>query len=179
MQENRLKFEPNQLELQQLAENHTKQITEMEMKAFELEDNSSEVSEKVAESKSTKVSRPISKVATDRTNARVDSVSSQALPDNASAIGLLAFTPVPILSEPTTSASLVHATNNIIGHNHGHPALSYPGNYSHVHRAMPQFCCESLLPLLASVPPVSFPANKMHSSVHAVPLQTMSSNKTN
>ena len=98
---------------------------------------------------------------------------------------MLAFTPVPISSEPMTSASLVHATNNINGHKHGHKALNDPGIYGHVHRAMPQFCCESLLPLLASVPPVSFPINKMHSSVHvltppsAVPLQTMSSNKTN
>ena len=46
----------------------------MEMKAFELEDNLSEVSEKVAESNSTGVSQHISKVATDRTNDWVDSV---------------------------------------------------------------------------------------------------------
>ena len=64
----------------------------METKAFELEDISSEVSEKAAEINSTRVKKPISKVATDRTNAWVDSVSSQAIPDSASAIGLLAFT---------------------------------------------------------------------------------------
>ena len=62
------------------------------MKAFELEDNSSEVSEKVAESNSTGLSQPISKIATDRTNDWVDYVSSQAPPDGASALGLLAFT---------------------------------------------------------------------------------------
>ena len=73
----------------------------MELKAFELEDSSSEVSEKVAESNSTGVSKPISKVATDRTNDWVDSVSSQAPTDGARALGLLAFTPVPISSEPT------------------------------------------------------------------------------
>ena len=54
-QENRLKFEQSQLQLEQLAESHKKQLIEMEMKAFELEDSSSEVSEKVAESKSTGV----------------------------------------------------------------------------------------------------------------------------
>ena len=46
----------------------------MELKAFELEDSSSEVSEKVAENNSTGVSQPISKVATDRTNDWVDTV---------------------------------------------------------------------------------------------------------
>ena len=108
-QENRLKFEQSQLELEQSAESHKKQLIEMEMKAFELEDSSSEVSEKVAESNSTGVSQPISKVATDRTNDWVDSVSSQAPPDVASAPGLLAFTPVPISLEQTTSANLAHA----------------------------------------------------------------------
>ena len=75
----------------------------MEMKAFEIEEISSEVSEKVAESNSTGVSQPISKVAADRTNDRIDSVISQAPPDVASALSLLAFTPVPIPSEPPTS----------------------------------------------------------------------------
>ena len=84
-QENRLKFEQSQRELEQLVESHKKQLIEMELKAFELEDSSSEVSEKVAESNSTRVSQPISKVATDRTNDWVDSVSSQAPPDVASA----------------------------------------------------------------------------------------------
>ena len=102
-QDNRLKIEQSQLELEQLAEIHKKQLIEMEMKAFELEDSSSEVSEKVAESNSTGVSQPISKLATDRTNDWVDSVSSQAPTDGASLLGLLAFTPVPISSEPTTS----------------------------------------------------------------------------
>ena len=52
-QENRPKFEQSQLELEQLAESHKKQLIEMEMKAFELEHISSEVSEKVAKSNST------------------------------------------------------------------------------------------------------------------------------
>ena len=157
----------------------------MEMKAFELEDNSSEVSEKVAESNSTGVSQHISKVATDRTNDWVDSVSSQAPPDGAGALGLSALTPVPVSSEPTTSANLAHATNLSYSHNHGHTALSDPGILSRGHRAMPQIGSASLLPLQASVPSVSFPVNNMHSSTHvlppppAVPLQTMSSNITN
>ena len=46
-QENRLKFEQSQLELEQLAETHKKQLIEVELKAFELEDSSSEASEKV------------------------------------------------------------------------------------------------------------------------------------
>ena len=175
-QENRPKFEQSQLELEQLAESHKKQLIEIELKAFELEDSSSEVSEKVAESNSTGVSQPISKVATDRTNDRVDSVSPQAPPDFASAPGLQAFTPVPISSEPTTSAQ---------SHNHEHTALSDPGIYSYGHRAMPQFGSASLLPLQASVPSVSVPVNNMHSSAHvlptpsAAPLQTMSSYITN
>ena len=106
-QENRLKFEQSQLELEPLAESHKKQLIEMELKAFELEDNSSEVSEKVAESNLTGVSQHISKVATDRTNDWVDSVSSQAPPDVVSAPGLQAFTPVPISSGPTTYAILL------------------------------------------------------------------------
>ena len=147
----------------------------MELKAFELEDSSSEVSEKVAESNSTGVSQPISKVAT-------DSVSSQAPPDVVSAPGLLAFTPVPISSGPTTSAILAHAIHTSNSHNHEHTALSDPGIHRYGHRAMPQFGSASLLPLQASVP---FPVNNMHSSAHvlappsAVPLQTMSSNITN
>ena len=157
----------------------------MEMKAFELEDSSTEVSEKVAESNSTGASQPISKVTTDRTNDWVDSVSSQAPPDVASAPGLLAFTPEPISSEPTTSANLAHAIHTSKSHNHDHTALSDPGIYSHGYRAMPQFGSASLLPLQASVPSVSFPVNNTHSSAHvlpppsAVPLQTMSSNITN
>ena len=67
----------------------------MEMEAFELADNSSEVSEKVAENNSTGVSQSVSKVVPDWTNDWVDSVSSQAPPDSARALGLLAFTPVP------------------------------------------------------------------------------------
>ena len=129
-QENRLKLEQSQLELEQLAESHKKQLIEMEMKAFELKDSSSEVSEKVAESNSKGVSQPISKIATDRTNDWVDSVSSQAPPDVASAPGLLAFTPVPISSEQTTSANLAHAIHTSISHNHEHTALSDPGIYS-------------------------------------------------
>ena len=157
----------------------------MELKAFELEDSSSEVSEKVAESNSTGVSQPISKVATDRTYNWVDSVSSQARPDVVSAPGLPAFTSVPISSEPVTSALLAHATNTGYSHNHEHIALSDPGIHSYGHRAMPQFGSASLLPLQAYVPSVSFPVNNMQSSVHVlpppsdVPLQTMSSNITN
>ena len=181
-QENRLKFEQSQLELEQLAENHKKQLIEMELKAFELEDSSSEVSEKVAESNLTGVSQPISKVATDRTNHWVDSVSSQAPPDVVSAPGLQAFTPVPISSGPTTSAILAHAIHTSNSHNHEHTALSDPGIHSYGPRAMPQFGSASFLPLQASVP---FSVNNMHSSAHvlpppsAVPLQTMSSNITN
>ena len=184
-QENRLMFEQSLMELVQLAESHKKQLIEMEMKAFELKDSSSEVSEKVAESNSTGVSQPISKVATDRTNDWVDSVSSQAPRDVASAADLLAFTPVPISSEQTTSANLAHAIHTSNSHNHEHTALSDPGIYSHGHRTMPRFSSASLLPLQASVLSVSFPVNNMHSSAHllpplsAVPLQTMSSNITN
>ena len=64
----------------------------MEMKAFELEDCSSEASKKEAESNSAGVSQPFSKVANDRLKDWVDSVSSHAPPDVASAPGLLAFT---------------------------------------------------------------------------------------
>ena len=46
-QENPLKIRQSQLELEHLAEIHKKQLIEMELKAFELEDNSSEISEKV------------------------------------------------------------------------------------------------------------------------------------
>ena len=146
------------------------------MKAFELEDSSPEVSDKVAESNSTGVSQP---------NDCVDFVYSQTPPDGASALGLLAFTPVPFSSEPTTSANLANATNTRYSHNHGHTALSDPGTYSQGHRVMPQFDTASLLPLQASAPSVSFPVNIMHSSAQvlpppsAVPLQTMSSNITN
>ena len=175
----------SQLKLEQFAESHKKQLSEMELKAFQLEDSSSEVSEKVAESNSTGVSQPISKVATDRTNDWVDSVRSQAPPDVASAPGLLAFTPVPISSKPTTFAHLAHATNTSFSHNHEHTAFSDPGIHSHGYRALPQFGSASLLPLQASVPSVSVPVDNMHSSAYvlpppsAVPLQTMSSNITN
>ena len=114
----------------------------------------------------------------------VDSVSSQAPPDVASAPGLLAFTPVPISSEPTTSANLAHAIHTSNSHNHEHTAFSDPGTYSHGHRAMPHFGKASFLPLQASVASVSFPVNNMNSSAHvfppssAVPLQSMSSNIT-
>ena len=183
-QENRLMFEQCQLEQEKLAESHKKQLSELEMKAFELVDSSSEVSEKGGESNSTGVSQPISKVATDRTNDWVDSVSSQTPPDVASVPGLLAH-PVPISSEPTTSANLAHASQTSNSHKHEHTALSYPGTYSYGHRARPQFGSASLSPLQASVPSVSFPVNNMHSSAHvlpppsAVPLETMSSNITN
>ena len=130
----------------------------MEMKAFELEDNSSEVSEKVAESNSTG--------ATDRTYDSVDSVNSQALTDVASALSLLAFTPVPILSEATTSANLAHANHTSNGHNHGHTALFDAGIHSHGHRFMPQCGSASLLLLQASAPSVLVPVNNMHSSAH-------------
>ena len=119
-----------------------------------------------------------------RTKDWVDSVSSQAPPDVASAPGLLAFTPVPISSKPTTSAHLAHATNTSFSHNHEHTAFSDPGIHSHGYRAMPQFGSASLLPLQASVPSVSVPVNNMYSSAHvlappsAAPLQTMSSNIT-
>ena len=181
-QENRPKFEQSQLELEELAESHKKQLFDMELKAFELEDSSSEISEKVAKSNSTGVSQLISKVATDRTNDWVDSVSSQAPPDVASAPGLQAFTPVSISSGPTTSAILAHAIHTSNSHNHEHTALSDPGIHSYGHRAMPQFGSASLLPFQAPGP---FPVNNMHSSAHvlpppsAVPLQTMSSNITN
>ena len=184
-QENRRRFEQSQLELEQLAESHKEQLIELEMKAFELEDSSSEVSEKVAESNSTGVIQPISKVATDRTNDWVDSVSSQAPADVVSAPGLLAFTPVPMSSEPTTSAILAHAFHTSNSHNHEHTSLSDPGIYSYGHRAMPHFGSASFLPVQASVPSVSVPVNNMHSSAHvlpqpsAVPLQTMSSNIAN
>ena len=154
----------------------------MEMIAFELEDNSSEVSQKIAETNKTGESQPFPKVAPDRTNAWVDSVSSQAPPDGASAPGLLAFTPVPISSEPTTSANFSHANNISNGLNLGHIAMSDAGIHSHGHRVMPQFGSASILPLQASAPSVSFPVKNMHSSTHllpptsAVPLQTMSSN---
>ena len=99
-----------------MAESHKKQLIEKEIKAFELQDNSSEVGERLAESNTTRVTQPISKVATDRTNVWVDFVSSQASPVTASALGSLAFTPVPVSSEPTTSASLVHAINTSNAH---------------------------------------------------------------
>ena len=168
-QENRLKFEQSQLELEQLAESHKKQLIEMEVKAFELVDSSSEVSEKVVERNSTGLNQPISKVATDRTINCVNSVISQAPPDVVSAPGLLAFTPLPISSEPTPSAHLAHATNTSYSHNHQHTALSDPGIHSHGHRAKPKFGSAILLPLQASVPPVSFPVNNMHSSAHRLP----------
>ena len=125
-QENRPEFERSQLELKQLTERHKKQLIEMEIKAFELEDISSEVSEKVAESNSTGVSQPISKIATDRTNAWVDSVSSQESPDGASALGLLVFTPVPISSETMTSANLAHVfiTSLSDAEIHSHSAIA-------------------------------------------------------
>ena len=150
--ENCLKIEQSQLELDQLVESHKNQLIEMEMKAFELDDKSSEFSEKVAENFSTRVSQPISKVATNRTNALVDSVNAQAPPDSACALGLVAFTPVLISSEPTTSANLVHVINTSNTHNHGNTALGDPGINSHGHRAIPQFGSANLLPLQASVP---------------------------
>ena len=152
-QENRLKFEQSQLELEQLAESHKKQLIELELKAFELENSSSEVSEKVAESNSTGVSQPISKVATDRTYDWVDSFSSQAPPEVASAHGLLAFTPVPISSKPTTSAHLAHATS--FSHNHEHTAFSDPGIHRDIglclNLAVQAFChCKLLFHLFQS-----------------------------
>ena len=149
----------------------------MEMKAFELENSSSELSEKVAES--------MSKVTTDRTNDWVDSVSSQAPPDVASAPGLLVFTLVPISSEPTTSANLAHAIHTSNSRDHEHTELSDTGIYSYGHRAMPQFGSVSILPLQAAVSSVSFPVNNMHSSAPVLPpppavsLQSMNSNRTN
>ena len=112
------------------------------MKAFEFEDNSSETSEKVAEKSSTRVSQPISKVATDRNNAWVDSVGSQAPTDSASALGLLAFSPKPVLSEPTTFASLVPTINTSNGHNHGHTAWTsgYASVWQCKHLAIAIFC---------------------------------------
>ena len=159
----------------------------MEMKAFEIEDSSSEVSEKLVESNLAGVIQTILKAATDRTNDWVDSFSSQAPPDVASAPGLLAFTTVPISSKTTISANLVHAIHTSIGHNHGYTALSDDGIHSHGHRATPQFGSASLLPLQASDPSASVSINNMHSSAHVsgahvlpptsdVPLPTISSN---
>ena len=94
---------------------------------------------------------------------------------------MLAFTLVPISSEPTTSANL---TDAIHGQNHGHTALSDAGNHSVGHRVTPQFGSASILPLQASAPSISIPVNIMHSSAHmlpppsAVPFQKMSSNIT-
>ena len=134
-QDNRLKFEQSQLE--QLAESHKKQLIEMETKMSETEDNLFEVSEKVAESDSTGVSQPISKVATDRTNDWVDSVSSQKTPDVASAPGLLAFTPVPVSSEQKSSANFAHAIPTSNFHNHAALCLNL---------AVQAFCnCKRLL----------------------------------
>ena len=130
-----------------MVESHKKQLIEMQMKAFQLEDSSSEVSDKEAESNSTGLSQRISKVATNQTNGWVDSVSSQTPPDGASALGLLAVTPVPISSEPTTSANLAHAINTSYSRNHRHTALSDSGTHSHGHRVMPQLGKASLLPL--------------------------------
>ena len=141
----------------------------MEMKTFELEDNSSEVSEKVVESNSTGVRQPISRVEIDRTNDWIDSFSSQAALDVVSAPGLLVFTPVPISSEPTTSAHLAHAKNTSYSQNLEHTALSDPGIFTYGHRAMPQFGSASLWPLQASVTSVSIPVNKMISSAHVLP----------
>ena len=77
------------------------------MKAFEIEEYSSEISEKVKESNLTRVRKPISKISSDRTNAWVYSVISQAPLDSAYALGLLDFTRVPISSELSTSAASV------------------------------------------------------------------------
>ena len=103
----------------------------MENKGFELEDNLSEASEKEEESILTWISQPISKVASDR----IKLVSSQAFPDGANAQSLLAFTRVPITSEPTTSASLFHAVKSRTGNNHGDTSLSDSGIYNYEHRA--------------------------------------------
>ena len=98
---------------------------------------------------------------------------------------MLAFTPVTISSDPTTSANLAHAIHTSNSQYHEDTALSDPEIYSHGHRAMPQFGSASLLPLQASVPSVSFPVKNMHSSAHVLPppsvvaLQTMSSNIIN
>ena len=62
-----------------------------------------------------------------------------------SALGLLAFTPAPILSEPTTSANLAHAIITSNGHYHGHTAISDAGTYSHGHRVTPQNGSASLV----------------------------------
>ena len=133
----------------------------MEMKAFKHEDNLSEVSEKVAESNSTGVSQPISNVATDPTNNWVDSVSSQAPPDVDSAPGLLAFTPVPVSSEPTISANLANAINTSNAHTYGQTASSDAGTHSIGLRVMPQLGSASLLSLQDSAPAVSVPLNNM------------------
>ena len=59
------------------------------------------------------------------------------------------------------------------------------GIHSHVYWAMPQLGGASILPLQASVPPVSFPVNNMHSSISVLPppsavsLQTRNSYITN
>ena len=88
--------------------------------AFEIKNNSSEVCENKKESNLTRSSEPISKGVTDPTKAWVDSVSSQAPPDTASAHGLMAFNRVPISLEPTTSVhtiNLVHTINTNTCHN--------------------------------------------------------------
>ena len=120
-QENCLKFEQSQLELEQLAESHKKQLIEIEMKASEVEDSSSEVSEKVAESNSTGVRHTISKVATDKLMIGWTLLVHKHL------LTLLAFTLIPNSSEPTTSANLAHAIHTSNSHNHEHKALSDPG----------------------------------------------------
>ena len=124
----------------------------MEMKAFEIEDSSSEVSEKLVESNLAGVIQTILKAATDRTNDWVDSFSSQAPPDVASAPGLLAFTTVPISSKTTISANLVHAIHTSIGHNHGYTALSDDGiPRLRLNLAVQAFChCKLLIHLLQS-----------------------------
>ena len=169
-----------------MAESHKKQLIEMERKAFELKDSSSEVSEKVVESNSTGTSQPISKVATDRAKNWVDSVSHKHL------LTLLVRQVCwpSLLYQFRQKRRLSHTSFmqqtqvNVITITMSIPALSDPGIHSYGHRAIPQFGSASLLTLQASVPSVSFPVNNMNSSAHvlpppsAVPLRTMSSNKT-
>ena len=184
-QENRLKFEQSQLELEQLAESHKKQQIEMELKAFELEDISSEVSEKIAESNSTGVSQPISKVATDLTN------DWETLLVHKHLLTLLVRQVCwPSLlyqfrqNRQLPHTSLMQQTQVIVITMSSLPLVTLQSIVMDIGLCL-NWAVQAFLPLQAFFPSVSVPVNNMHSSAHvlpppsAVPLQTMSSNITN
>ena len=83
----------------------------------------------------TQVSQPISKVATDRTNARIDFDVTREPRDSASAQDLLAVTHVRNTSKPTNSVSLLRVINTKIGHTPGQAASSDPGICRQEHQA--------------------------------------------